>query len=404
MTIGFRPDDLRKRNRASVISAIRRLNGPSRTELATATALSQSTISAICGDLIAEGILSERKGGDPSANRRGRPQVALDLDPDGARVLAISLSLNALSTTLIDYAGGVVDSRHERIATQSMGRDQLESRCLELVGDLLRAHSHGAPVLQAVIAVQGTTDRAERRMLWSPITAEGDVAFADAIERRFAIPTIVENDCNMMAEALRWHAPDRYGQTFVTILLSDGIGMGLMFQNRVFKGSRSSGGEFGHMTHRPDGALCRCGRRGCIEAYAGNYAILRAAGGLSPDAAPAADIDDDAMRALGESARHADGPPRRAFEAAGEALGFGLGDVFALIDPAPVAFVGIGAAALDLMEPSIRAALARTRGGQDADIAFDAFVDELSLTRQGSAMRALTRLDTEIFAAGRPSI
>ncbi len=403
MTIGFRPDDLRKRNRASVISVVRRLGGPSRTEMASATALSQSTISAISADLIAEGILRETKPGDPGTTRRGRPQIALGLDPRAACVVAVSLSLNALTATLIDYAGETVDSRHERPRTQEMTRDALIAHCLAMVSDLLTHRRDHPPVLQVVVAVQGTTDRAGRRMLWSPITREGDVPFAEAIEARFSIPTIVENDCNMMAEALRWQAPDRYRETFLSVLLSDGIGMGLMFQNRLFKGTRSSGGEFGHMVHRPDGALCRCGRRGCIEAYAGNYAILRAAAGLPETAMPPDDIPEGEMRALASRARAADGPEREAFRAAGEAVGFGLGDIFALIDPAPVAFVGIGATAFDLMEPAIRDALERTMGGQGAEIAFDVYEDELALMRQGCAMRALTRLDTEVFAAGLQS-
>lgn len=400
MTIGFRPDDLRKRNRASVISVVRRLGGPSRTEMATATALSQSTISAISADLIAEGILRETKAGEVATTRRGRPQIALGLHPDAACVVAMSLSLNALTATLIDYAGETVDFRHDRPRTQEMTRDEIIGHCEAMVSDLLADNRDHPPVLQVVVAVQGTTDRAGRRMLWSPITREGDVPFSDAIETRFSIPTIVENDCNMMAEALRWQAPERYRETFLSVLLSDGIGMGLMFQNRLFKGTRSSGGEFGHMVHRPDGALCRCGRRGCIEAYAGNYAILRAARGLPETSMPLEDMPDGEMRALAARARQGDGPERDAFRVAGEAVGFGLGDIFALIDPAPVAFVGVGAAAFDLMEPSIRDALARTMGGQGAEIAFDTYEDELALMRQGCAMRALTRLDTELFAGG----
>ena len=79
----------------------------------------------------------------------------------------------------------------------------------------------------------------------------------------------------------------------------------------------------------------------------------------------------------------------------------GIGSLFALIDPAPVAFVGGGAAAFDLLEPHIRAAIAQTAGGQHSDaISFDTVPDELPLIREGCAMRALAFVDQEIFAAG----
>ncbi|TIU66829.1 MAG: ROK family protein, partial [Mesorhizobium sp.] len=170
----------------------------------------------------------------------------------------------------------------------------------------------------------------------------------------------------------RWRDPDRYRDDFIAILLSHGIGMGLVLKGELFTGTHSSGGEFGHMIHRPGGALCRCGRRGCVEAYAGNYAIWRNARQLSENAEPVADVSDAEMRALAARARETDGPEREAYRKAGEALGFGLGSLFALIDPAPVAMVGASAAAFDLIEPALREAIAQTAGGQHSgSISFD---------------------------------
>jgi predicted NBD/HSP70 family sugar kinase len=241
-------------------------------------------------------------------------------------------------------------------------------------------------------------------MLWSPITPHSGIGFADTLEGEFGIPVTVENDCNMIAEALKWRDPERYRDDFIAILLSHGIGMGLVLKGELFTGTQSSGGEFGHMIHRPDGAVCRCGRRGCVEAYAGNYAIWRAARQSSEDEEPVADISDADMKALAATARAKDGPEREAFRRAGEAIGFGLGSLFALIDPAPVAMVGIGAAAFDLIEPPLREAIARTAGGQHSGaISFAVEPDEVPLIREGCAMRALTFIDQEIFAAGAPT-
>src|SRR5690606_10605420 len=162
------------------------------------------------------------------------------------------------------------------------------------------------------------------------------------------------------------------------------------------------GVEFGHMIHRPDGALCRCGRRGCIEAYAGNYAIWRNARGLPADEIPSLDIGDDEMKALADDARNGDEAAARAFFIAGEAIGFGLGSLFALIDPAPVAMVGHGSLAFDLIGEPMRAAIARTAGGQHSGaISFATEPDEMPLIREGCAMRGLTFVDRQI-SAGRP--
>jgi predicted NBD/HSP70 family sugar kinase len=405
MSVGIRHDDLRRRNRAMVISAIRRAGQPSRTEIAAATALSHSTISAITSDLIAEGMLIESRGSDAPAQKRGRPQVAVGLNPDAAAIVAVVLSMNSLSAALIDYSGATIADERRKLPTLELGRDQLVAETIAAIRKVIAAGAGGPhPLTRIVVAIQGVTDSAERKLLWSPITPHGDIDFSAILEAEFGTPATVENDCNMIAVALRWRNPERYARDFIAVLLSHGIGMGMVLRGELFTGTQSSGGEFGHMIHRPDGALCRCGRRGCIEAYAGNYAIWRNAHRMAEDARVAEDITDADMKALAEAARRTDGPERAAFRIAGEAIGFGLGSLFALIDPAPVAIVGHGANAFDLIEAPMLDAIARTAGGQHSGaISFDTVPDEMPLIREGCAMRALTAVDEEIVSPGLPA-
>jgi predicted NBD/HSP70 family sugar kinase len=402
MTVGIRHDDLRRRNRAMVISAVRRAGQPSRTEIAATTALSHSTISAISSDLIGEGVLSEAKGNEGGTLKRGRPQVAISLNPAAASIVAVVLSLNSLSATLIDYAGNAIAEESLRPPTLTLPREKLIAETVGVVVKLIREHAAGAgPVMRIVLAIQGITDAASRTMLWSPITPQSDIPFGDLLEQATGIPVRVENDCNMIALALRSHDPERYHNDFIAILLSHGIGMGMVLRGELFIGTQSSGGEFGHMIHRPDGALCRCGRRGCVEAYAGNYAIWRNAKGVAEDTPPIANVSDGDIAALADTARSRDGPERQAFHKAGEAIGFGLGSLFALLDPAPVAMVGHGALAFDLLEGPIREAIARTAGGQHSKaISFATEPNEIPLIREGCAARALTFLDEQVFAPG----
>ena len=399
---GIRHDDLRRRNRAMVIAAVRRASQPSRTEIASATGLSHSTISAISSDLIAEGILAETKGSEQITARRGRPQVALTLNPEAGAVIVAVLSLNDLSAALVDYADGFIAEENRRLSTATISRDELVGELVAMLRRLTATHSAGRrKPLRIVLAIQGITDAAARIMLWSPITPHRDIPFADILEREFAIPTTVENDCNMMAVALRWRDPARYRDDFIAILLSHGIGMGLVLKGELFTGTRSSGGEFGHMIHRPGGALCRCGRRGCVEAYAGDYAIWRNAQQKSEFSMPEDGVGVAEMQTIAARARAEDGTEREAYREAGTAIGYGIGSLFALIDPAPIAFVGGGTAAFDLLEPHIRAAIAETAGGQHSDaISFDTVADELPLILQGCAMRALAFVDQDIFAVG----
>ena len=91
------------------------------------------------------------------------------------------------------------------------------------------------------------------------------------------------------------------------------------------------------------------------------------------------------MRTLAKKARQSDGPERRAYKEAAEAIGTGLAGLFALIDPVPIAFVGSGTAAFDIMRTYIRACISESNaGGFDAHFEHELFEFELPLIRQGA--------------------
>jgi predicted NBD/HSP70 family sugar kinase len=400
LTGGIRHDEMRRQNRSLVISAVRRVGKPSRTEIAKLTGLSQSTISAIAADLIAEGIMLEAEHDTNMAPpRRGRPQVALSLNPKAANVVCLHLSFNRLGATLIDYSGSMVRTAQRELNTMALSRQEMIDVTIDAVREI--NGNLGDLCKRIVVAFQGVTDAAGHEILWSPILSQTHIPLGQLLSEAFNVPVTIHNDGNLIATALHWQEPRRYGKNFVAVLLSHGIGMGLMLDGRIFTGIQSSGGEFGHMTHKPHGSLCRCGRRGCIEAYAGSYAIQRRARGEATDHEPPTDTHGADIESLLREAREHGGLAGQAFQEAGEAIGFGLGSLFSLIDPAPVALIGHGTAAFDLMEPEIRRALEQTAATPYArEIEFETWPDELPLIQQGCAMEALSSVDKDLSGPG----
>ena len=195
-------------------------------------------------------------------------------------------------------------------------------------------------------------------MLWTPCLEDRGIDFANPLANRLGVPAIVINDCSAMVEGLHWIEPSLYAGNFVVVLIGYGIGMGLFLDGRTFSGRRSSATEFGHTNHQPDGALCRCGQRGCIEAYAADYAIWRRATGLDPASDPHRFQPSEAdMAALVERARAGDPAVLQAFEEAGQAIGYGLGRLFTITDPMKIVFTGIGLRAFAFLEQPIRSGL-----------------------------------------------
>ncbi|SDO46632.1 Sugar kinase of the NBD/HSP70 family, may contain an N-terminal HTH domain [Phyllobacterium sp. OV277] len=397
-----RPDDVRRQNRRLVLAALRGHDLLSRTDIVAQTGLSASTVSAITTALIAEGIINESRDGDVTANRRGRPQVALTLNPEIATIATVELALNLAHAVLFDYKGQVIGEEIRRIPTLDATTGDLTRAICEMLDGLLSAMPDSAGKLMHIsMGVQGVTDAASATMLWSPITPDNNVAFGEVLSARYGVSVSVANDCSMIAEALRWTDPEHYTEDFAAILLSHGIGMGLYLKGKPFLGVQSSGAEFGHMLHVPNGALCRCGRHGCIEAYASDYAILRRTAGEDERSQPAQDVDSVTFDDVANRARARDGVEREAFRKAGEAIGSGLRSLFSLIDPIPIALVGPGAGVFDLIEADLREMVSGTTGwGGKPDLTIRCYPDEHPLILQGCMMTSLLHLDTQLFAPG----
>lgn len=398
-----RSDDLRRANILRILQSVREKGTISRTDLAMNTGLSPATVSTITASLMQDQILLEASF-PLSAARRGRPQVALSLDGRAALIATVALSLNLARFTFFDFTGKVVLNHDASIETRGATSDEINDRVAKILTLLMATLPRGLPpVKQISLGVQGAVDTQCRHMLWSPITSES-VDFADGLEARLNIPVTVANDSDVTAIALRNQHPNLYGGDFVSITMTGGIGMSMVIGGRLFSGLRTSAAEFGHMLHAYEGAKCRCGRNGCIEAYAGDYAILRNAKSEDPHDQPKGEIPQAEFAIIAQTALERDGMERQAFKIAARALGVGLQNVFALIDPAPIALVGFGGAGEQLLEPELRKILSGAfQAHQGDNIQIHWFPDASPLISNGAAERAFDLLAARIASSSATS-
>lgn len=404
-----RSEELRWQNRRRILRLLRQSGNLSRTDIAGATGMSHSTVSAIIGMLLNEQTLIEMPetiAVNGAEGKRGRPQVVLGLNPDCASVIAVNLALNVIDVQLVDYTGQSVAAEQFHLDTLIITPEAVLKALHSQLDKLISLYPVQTAVLRHIsVSVQGMTDAAHQMLIWSPTIGAENVTIADYLSSVFGVPVMVFNDCLMIAEALRWSEPDIFHGDFAAILFSSGIGMGLYLKGEPFSGARSSAAEFGHVVYMPDGALCRCGRHGCLEAYASDYAIWRKAHGVNGNSPPLAMISENEFYALANQARFADGIERQAFQQAGKALGFALRSIFSLIDPVPLAFVGPGVHAFDLIEDELRQTisggavngkLAGPRNGlmSPKDLTIRCYPSEQPLILQGCAITSLLRVDT----------
>jgi glucokinase len=186
------------------------------------------------------------------------------------------------------------------------------------------------------------------------------------LERALGARVTIDNDANVAALAEYRHGAGRGARVMVYATVSTGVGGGIVLDGRLLHGIGGGAGEFGHQTVRPDGPLCGCGNRGCLESLASGTAIARrareavAAGGARGVLA-AAGGDPGAIHAghVAQAAREGDPDAQAIWDAAMGDLAIGLGNVVTTLAPDRLVIGGgVTRAGEQLLGP-VKAGLAR---------------------------------------------
>ncbi len=171
-----------------------------------------------------------------------------------------------------------------------------------------------------------------------------------AATEAFGLSVQIDNDANLGALAEHRHGAGQGHADMVFVKVSSGVGAGLIINNAPFRGSTGTSGEIGHLTLDDQGPLCRCGSRGCLEAYAASGTALSMMAEQMPDAT----VDD-----LVHAANEGNVAALRVFEDAGLHLGWGLAALTNVMNPGIIVVGGDMARAGDLLLDSARIGLRR---------------------------------------------
>lgn len=385
------------RNRVAVVRALRRHGRLSHTELGDHTGLASATVSAITADLERSRIIVKCEQQQAGAGR-GRPRVQFAQRRDCAYLITVIISSDVIQYSLVDYGGKLMDRFAEPRATGGAGTFMHTLRAgLDRVLD--RSRIARDQVVMISISSKGLVSTEAPVLRWSPVLGAEQVDFDAGLKPLWRARLLLSNETLLVASALGQKEQALAGSAFgglVALSLGHSIGLGLA----IARGDGElevSAPNFGHMLHVPNGALCRCGARGCIEAYTGLYAILRAAFEVPLDTIPARFVPVAEVDKLAVSARHGHRMANYAFREAGLALGFGLSRVFSLNSHMPVFITGPGARYFDLMRAGIEEGLSQSQVVRMEGMpALSVEVDEPQLVFQGHLERAMALVDEDI--------
>lgn len=275
-------------NSQLVLKAIYDHGKISRADVARLTDLTRATVSDLVAELIERGLVEE-VGRGPSAG--GKSPILLSVNPDASHIIALDLAND-------EFCGAIVNLRGQIIRQMSLPLQQNdEAGALSLVFQLIDAlqQTMTHPILGIGIGTPGLIDTTNGVVLRAVNLDWVDLPLGKLLTERYRLPIYIANDSQVSALAQYiFGRPGFYdaarpapttppqnrpqgASNLVAIKLGRGIGAGIVLNGQLYQGDGFGAGEIGHITVEPDGELCRCGNRGCLETVATERAMIRRA-------------------------------------------------------------------------------------------------------------------------------
>ncbi len=351
---------MREINKYHVLETIRCHGQISRVEISERTLLSGTTVSAITGALIEEGLIEAIHTQQNGEAQRGRPRVLLGLVRDAAYVLGIRISDAMTTVTLVDFRGELVSllqlpvrmARQPAEVIADLIEDAMEECVTKAAIDRARIRGIG-------VGVPGLVDPRSGKSYSSTVFGEREIPLTSLLGERTGLPVKIEKPANLLALAESWFGYAQREKSFAVVALDQTASLGLWVDSDLHRGASTLGPTFGHIKVGGRGVLCECGQTDCLNAYVSHVAMRRQAA----EALGAAFIDTPAARAdlpsaLAAASDSGNAAARALIEGHGERLGIAISHVINLINPEKIIIALDSQRYCEQLAPALKAAAA----------------------------------------------
>lgn len=259
---------IKKINRSLILGKIIEHGMISRADLSKITGLNKATISVQVANLLDEELIRETK---LEHNVVGRRPIMLSINNDIGYVLGIDLDYRRIQYTVSDLAGQPV--HYHSITLETDDYDEITNLLIKHIKAYQDQYSYSRyGMVSAIIGIHGTVSKNED-IYFVPTYQWQNKALKTDLQKELTLDISIQNNANLSAYAERVYKHHE-SNNLLCIILSSGIGMGIMIDGKLHKGFHGYAGEMGHMIISPDGEICRCGNHGCWELYSSEPSFL----------------------------------------------------------------------------------------------------------------------------------
>ncbi|UTR16043.1 ROK family transcriptional regulator [Salipaludibacillus sp. LMS25] len=260
---------IKLKNKKILLNAIRKYEPISRAELAQTLHLTKGTVSALVDELIDDHYCYQIGLGESSGGRR---PLMLKFNEKAGYTISIDIGVNYIFAGLIDLKGKIIKESFQPFNTSHFEHTVTE---VSSMIDQFMTEIEGAPyhVIGIGFGIPGLVTT-EGDIMITPNLNWQKVNLTHLFSEKYGVPIIVENEANAGAIGEKAYGNAQKNSHFVYVSAGIGIGVGLVLNNQLYRGSNGFTGEMGHMIIHTNGLPCSCGSKGCWEMYASEMALL----------------------------------------------------------------------------------------------------------------------------------
>ena len=388
--------DLRRGNRVALLSRLYFDGATSRIDLAGRTGLSQATVGNVISELLHDNIVIETGQLDSEG---GRPAVLVAVNPKHAAAIGVDVGESGAAIELFDL-------RLQKLAAVEvplrLPKESPSSLVGKIAGGVNQVVKEAGVAVQHVlgigVGVPGVVVHDGEEYVHAPSLGWDKIPLLQLLQTALPAPVMLDNGARTMGRAEMWFGKRRDAKHLAVVLLGTGVGAALFNEGHLYGGSTSSAGEWGHMCVVVGGRQCRCGAKGCLEAYVGAGAILERWAQRSRRSLPARRNEQQLLRELVAAAAKDSKAAVAVLDETADIVGVGMANLVNLFNPE---YIVIGGWVGQLLGPRLLPRIRDAAASQALRFPFSHVAIEVGrLGPDAVAMGAATLVVESFLASG----
>lgn len=262
-------------NRSLILYLIQNNRPISRMQLAKMTGMSPTSMTRIVSELIDLNLVIEV---DSVSVGVGRKATMLDINKDVFYSLGLTIDSNALELRLIDFENNIIGKINYALNGAKYDPATVASNSHDLFLTMIQDQKITKNKVKTLgVSIVGTVNPEEGVVIFSPQMKWKNIPLVKLLEEKFNLPVVLENDVKSAIYKAYTLNPNNQVRNLAYLNIGSGVGLAFMSKGKMIRGRNNAAGEIGHITVKPNGNLCDCGRKGCLNTYLAEKEILKKA-------------------------------------------------------------------------------------------------------------------------------